>query len=308
MIAAIVPAAGSSTRMGEPKLLVQFEGQSLIERVVSALSSGKVERVVVIVPPADAPEGPDIANLARRAGAEVVVPAARPAQMRDSIEVGLATLARGEPPRSVLLTPADYPGLSSRIVETIVRQAARQPDQIVIPTYDGRRGHPIILPWTLAVEISGLPPGTGVNALVARYAEKVSEIPMPGSAVLADLDTPADLENWRLRPTARFRVGVRLFALAKERAGCAEHEIELDPGSRVAELRVALGDQIPALRPLLQTALIAVNEEYADDETPIAPGSRLAVIPPVSGGGLRGAANAAAFHARFSLDQGSFPR
>jgi molybdenum cofactor cytidylyltransferase len=87
MIAALVPAAGASVRMGRPKLLFEFDGQALISRVVSALSAGGAARVVVIAPPADSPEGPAIAALARGAGAEVVVPRTRPAEMRQSIEL-----------------------------------------------------------------------------------------------------------------------------------------------------------------------------------------------------------------------------
>ena len=53
MIAALVPAAGSSKRMGQPKLLLEFDGHTLIGRVVGALRAGGVERVVVVAPPAE---------------------------------------------------------------------------------------------------------------------------------------------------------------------------------------------------------------------------------------------------------------
>ena len=93
MIAALVPAAGSSARMGRPKLLLRVRrpepdrpGREL------RFASGGAERVVVIAPPADAAEGPAVAAEARRAGALVVVPLTRPAEMRDSIELGLESL------------------------------------------------------------------------------------------------------------------------------------------------------------------------------------------------------------------------
>ena len=79
-------------------------------------------------------------------------------------------------------------------------------------------------------------------------------------------------------------VQVRLFALAKERAGRSVIDLELAPASRVAGLRAALRERFPALAPLLPNVLIAINEEYADDDALIPPGSRIAVIPPVSGG------------------------
>jgi molybdenum cofactor cytidylyltransferase len=73
VIAAVVPAAGRSVRMGRPKLLMEFEGQSLIRRVVSALRDGGADRIIVVAP-AHTPETPAIAAEATAAGAEVVIP------------------------------------------------------------------------------------------------------------------------------------------------------------------------------------------------------------------------------------------
>jgi molybdopterin converting factor subunit 1 len=79
-------------------------------------------------------------------------------------------------------------------------------------------------------------------------------------------------------------VHLRLFALARERAGKAEVVLELPERANVAHLRHALGEAYPSLRPLLPHLMIAVNAEYADERTLIPPGAELAAIPPVSGG------------------------
>jgi molybdenum cofactor cytidylyltransferase len=320
MIAALVPAAGSSARMGQPKLLLQFDGVSLIGRLVASLRAGGAGRVVVIAPPDNAPEGPAVATEARLAGAELVVPLARPAHMRDSIELGLRALARQDPPRNVILTPGDFPGITAKFVAQLIDYAASRPDRIIIPCHNGRRGHPIVLPWAIAAQIHALPVGVGVNALVAEHGKSVVELETPSAEIVTDLDTPDDLRHWMQRQESRrgasdgselqvsdagfqipdtrfqnavhgvprmsprFRVLVRLFALAKDRAGQREVEIELEHGSTVCDLRTALAESWPALAPLLTAAMIAVDEEYAGDDTPIQPGSRLAVIPPVSGG------------------------
>jgi molybdenum cofactor cytidylyltransferase len=284
MIAALVPAAGSSTRMGRPKLLVELEGQTLIGRVVTALRMGGADRVVVVAPPADTVEGPQVAAQAESAGAQVIVPRTRPAEMRESIEIGLEALEQLDRPQSILLTPADYPGLTSEIVAELTRCARKMPDRMIIPRYRGERGHPIVVPWPIAALVRSLPAGAGVNVLLAEHQASLVELDLANPAILADLDTPQDLLRWQ-QQQGRIRVSVRLFALAKERAGRPELELELAHGSKVADLRSALGKAVPALAPLLSTALIAVDEEYADDDTLIQPGSRLAVIPPVSGGG-----------------------
>jgi molybdenum cofactor cytidylyltransferase len=286
MIAAVIPAAGLSARMGRPKLLLKLGTETIISRVVTALRQGGVDRVIVTAPPADAAEGPAIAAEARHAGAEVVVPPIRPIEMRDSIELALETLARGATPDRVLLTPGDSPGIRSELVVRLLEVAEGSPERIIIPCFEGHRGHPIVLPWTVAMEVRSLAAGLGVNALIAHHQAQVMELPVLDATVVADLDTPDDLRHWTetAQPITKMRVRVRLFAMAKDLVGCSEIEIELPPSATVADLRRALAGCLPALRPLWPKVLIAVDEEYADDNTLIAARSRIAVIPPVSGG------------------------
>jgi molybdenum cofactor cytidylyltransferase len=290
MIAAVVPAAGSSKRMGHPKLLVELDGRTVIGRVVSVLRAGGVDRVIVIAPPADTAEGPAIAKAASDAGAVVVVPVTRPNEMRESIEHGLDLLERSACPDRVMVTPADHPGIMPEIIAEIAEYAAGHPKTLVIPTYNGRRGHPIILPWNIAAVVRRLPAGAGLNALVHQHSDIIGELAVGHCEVVRDLDTPDDLVYWQNRQNAarnlatKMEVTVRLFALAKERAGRSELTLELAPGSTVSDVRTALADRLPVLAPLIPTALIALDEEYASEGTTISPGSRLAMIPPVSGG------------------------
>jgi len=80
------------------------------------------------------------------------------------------------------------------------------------------------------------------------------------------------------------RVEVRLFAVARQRAGQPAIALELPEPATVAELKRALAEACPALAPLVPGLLIAVNSEYAAADVPIPPGAGVAAIPPVSGG------------------------
>lgn len=282
MIAAVVPAAGRSTRMGRPKLLIEFRGEPLIRRVVSALLDGGADRVVV-VPPAVGTEAAAIADEASAAGAEVVIPEVQPAEMRDSVELGLAVLDADPRPTCILLTPADVPGIAAGLVGRLLEVSASQPDRIIVPTRDGRRGHPIVLPWEIAVRVRDLPDDAGVDRLVADHADRIVEVPV--AAAISDLDTPADLDRW-VDQAAGMTVRVRLFAIARERAGRSEIELDLSPSATVAELRHAMAARFPELDSVCRGAMISVDEDYASDDTTITPASRLAMIPPVSGGGI----------------------
>ena len=80
------------------------------------------------------------------------------------------------------------------------------------------------------------------------------------------------------------KVHVRLFALAKQRAGRSEVVVELPEPATVADLKRLLAETLPELAPLVSSLMIAVDSEYAGDDQVVAPGSEIAVIPPVSGG------------------------
>jgi len=80
------------------------------------------------------------------------------------------------------------------------------------------------------------------------------------------------------------KVDVKLFALAKDLAGTDTIELDVPEGADVADVRVALGEQVPALSALAPTLLVAVGAEYANDSMRLQPGREVACFPPVSGG------------------------
>jgi molybdenum cofactor cytidylyltransferase len=195
----LIPAGGSSQRMGRPKLTLGLGGESVIQRVVRALEQGGAETVLVVAPPIDQPGAVVLANHARAEGAEVVhLPLPTP-DMRATVEAGLdAIIDHALAPDVVLLTPGDVPGLTAELVAQVARAASRHPGKLVVPTHDGHRGHPLALPWSLARGIASLPPGTGVNALLDQHAADRVDLPVAVAAAqaFADMDTPDDYRRW----------------------------------------------------------------------------------------------------------------
>jgi molybdopterin converting factor subunit 1 len=281
-IPAIVPAAGKSRRMGRPKPLLPFDGKPLIARVVSALGEGGADPVLVVVPPASKAEGPAIAEAAREAGASVIVPEKRPLEMRESVDLAIAWLRERTPPAAVMVAPADSAGLTAEIVRHVLDCWGEHPDAIIVPVASGKRAHPLVLPWDLALFSPTLGIHQGINAIVAENPGRVVELAVPYPELAEHLNTPEDLSRWQARMKAT--VIVRLFAVAKQRAGKAQVEVELALPSTVAIFRRALAQQHPELAELAPTVMIAVDSEYAADEIPIRTGSSVALIPPVSGG------------------------
>jgi molybdopterin converting factor subunit 1 len=79
-------------------------------------------------------------------------------------------------------------------------------------------------------------------------------------------------------------VDIRFFARARDLAGTSELKITMPDGARVSDIRRILAEQFPHLAPLLPHLLVAVNENYAADESVIPPDATIACFPPVSGG------------------------
>ncbi|MEM7315253.1 MAG: MoaD/ThiS family protein [Planctomycetota bacterium] len=80
------------------------------------------------------------------------------------------------------------------------------------------------------------------------------------------------------------RVTVRMFAGARDAVGAEHAEVDLPDGATVEQLRVAMHEQLPKLAKLLPNCMIALNEEYAADESPVPADATIACIPPLSGG------------------------
>jgi molybdenum cofactor cytidylyltransferase len=188
---AVVPAAGRSRRMGRPKLLLPFDGTTVLGRLLDTLKTSRVSECCVVV------RGDDEALKAEAQahGARVVQPPVDPPDMRASVEWALRDIARRHQPcddDGWLLIPADHPLLSSRLLSELLAAWDEGRPRILVPKHHGRRGHPTLFRWSAAAEIDAMPPERGVNWLLERHADQVVELPYPFPEATQDLDTPED--------------------------------------------------------------------------------------------------------------------
>jgi molybdenum cofactor cytidylyltransferase len=191
---AIVPAAGRSVRMGRPKLLLPWGDATLVEQVLTAWRASRVNSVVVVVHPDDV----KVAGLCRRAGAEVVTPRRPPEDMKASVGHALAHIGAQHAPTAAdawLLAPADMPGLSAALIDAVIAAHDAASPRVVVPTSSGRRGHPVLFPWSLAGEVPKLAAAAGLKELVNRH--QCVEIAWPNASAFADVDTPEDYHRLR---------------------------------------------------------------------------------------------------------------
>lgn len=193
-IFAVIPAAGLSRRMGRPKLLLTIGGRTVISRLLQILEAAGVTATVVVGRRDDA----DLWREVERTSALMVRPDVDPPDMRVSVEQALATIRQQWEPKpddAWLLVPADHPLLEADVVAELLAHWWASEAEILIPTYQGQRGHPTLLRWSLAAEVSGIPPDLGLNWLVRSQPARVIEIEVASDSVVTDLDTPEDFER-----------------------------------------------------------------------------------------------------------------
>jgi CTP:molybdopterin cytidylyltransferase MocA len=197
---ALLPAAGNSVRMGRPKLSLPLGERTILEQVIHTFRQGGVQEVLVVLGPTVA----ELALLAQKAGAHVLALTEATADMRATVEHGLLWLEQTFAPQPAdpwLLCPADHPVLEADVIAQLLRSwKPNQPNQILIPTCDGRRGHPAVIAWRHVQGLRTLPTGLGLNVYLRQHDSETTEIPTGSNSILFDLDTPEDylrlLERW----------------------------------------------------------------------------------------------------------------
>jgi len=189
---AIVPAAGRSRRMGQDKLLLPWGDSTVIESLLAGWLASDVDEIVVVV----RRDQTELQTLCRNV--TVVTPPIAPPEMKDSVLAALDHIRKAFAPADSdvwLLAPADMPQLNPAVVNELL--AAHEPASpaIIVPTSDGKRGHPVLFPWAIASSVATLAENEGVNALLERFPVRTVEC--GGPAIHGDLDTPDDYERLR---------------------------------------------------------------------------------------------------------------
>jgi molybdenum cofactor cytidylyltransferase len=190
----IVLAAGMSSRMGRPKMILPWDGATVLARVLETLAAAMGDRpaaAVVVTGGDEEAVRAEVSRVAQRLAARMSVACARNPDFRngemiDSMRVGLRSLpAEAE---VALLALGDQPQLSVEAARAVIEAAERSASPIVVPACGGRRGHPWAVARPLWDELRRAK--TARDFLEPRRAE-IEECPADAT-VLKDLDSPED--------------------------------------------------------------------------------------------------------------------
>jgi molybdenum cofactor cytidylyltransferase len=192
MIAAIVPAAGMSTRMGRNKLLLTFKGKPLIAQAVDTLAECEVDEVIVVL----GHEADKIKEKLEGKRVTLVENHNYRQGMSTSIRAGLAAVPSQA--TAIMIYLADQPLLVPGDVNRLIRafaEARERRKSIVVPFFCGKRGNPVILDASFKEAILEAVGEVGCKRVIKRNPDKVLVVEMDTDHVVRDVDRMEDYEG-----------------------------------------------------------------------------------------------------------------
>jgi molybdenum cofactor cytidylyltransferase len=187
-VAAIILAAGQSSRMGAFKPLLPFGDKTVIEHTVDYLRRGGVETIIVVV----SHRADEIkAHLESRGLLFATNPEPHSA-MATSIICGLSELPRDA--QAVIITPVDHPAVPSEVVTKLINEW-RAGARLVIPTSAGRGGHPVLIDLSFRAELLKLDPNRGLKSFFDAHANAVRRLAVNSNYIARDMNTWDDYRS-----------------------------------------------------------------------------------------------------------------
>jgi molybdenum cofactor cytidylyltransferase len=182
-VAAVLLAAGSSKRMGRPKQLLPLGDKPAVRYCCESIFAAGVNDIAVVV----GPDSEKITKALHGLSITIAVNENRESEMADSIRIGLRALP--ERYTAVLICLADQPLTSIETLKTIIYRYGEDPRKIIVPMYNGKKGHPTLFPRSAAEEIYS---SITLRDIIKRDPGRVRRIDVADEGVVLDMDTPDD--------------------------------------------------------------------------------------------------------------------
>jgi molybdenum cofactor cytidylyltransferase len=188
-VSAILLAAGKSERMGRNKLLMPFEGGTVIERTLDNLLASQAGEIVVVV-------GARAQEMGGAVGKHPVTIVLNPNYARGmstSLVTGVQMVSKQA--KFALVALADQPFVTPQTYDRLIEAALSTDKGIVVPVYRKQRGNPILIHAGYFLEVLRFTGDVGGRELLASYPDDVLEVKVPDEGIVINLNTPEEYEK-----------------------------------------------------------------------------------------------------------------
>lgn len=192
-VAGVILAAGCGRRMGDrnglPKQLLPFKGLPLLSHVIHHAQASRLAPICLVL----GHRAAEVRAQVELCGVEVVVNAHHEGGQAGSLIAGLKRVASRC--TAVMFLLGDQPLISAALIDRLIEAYGQKAAAITLPTFEGRRGNPVIVAASLFPELRQLSGDTGARVLFEAHAAEIQPVPVEDPAILLDVDTPGDYEG-----------------------------------------------------------------------------------------------------------------
>ena len=187
---ALILAAGESSRLGQPKQLIQFRGKSLVRRMVDAAKKARCSPIVVVI----GSDREEVERELKAEGAIIVENQNWRLGIGTSIRAGVQVLIDNVPDvEAIVLLVCDQPAVDARAIARLITLREKTKRAIVASRYANTLGVPALFDRSCFQELLALDNATGAKTVILSNRERVAEFPFPKGRI--DIDTLDDYEK-----------------------------------------------------------------------------------------------------------------
>jgi molybdenum cofactor cytidylyltransferase len=188
-IVGVILAAGSSSRLGRPKQLLPLGDRPVLDHTVANAAASSLDGLIVVL----GHEAAAIEAQVDLGPARVVRNDAYREGQSTSLRAGLAALPTDT--AAALFILGDQPLIGPAILDALITAYRRTAASIVMPTYDGQRGNPVLIARALFPDLARITGDQGARGVIRAHATEVLDVPIPGPPPTDDLDTQEDYDR-----------------------------------------------------------------------------------------------------------------
>jgi len=176
--------------MGTPKALIPYRGKTFVEHLLEVTRHNRVGATRIVV----GAHANEIQEKLTAHATEIVVNADWAKGQLSSIQAAIRSLPEGAT-EGIILCPVDHPIVSAELIAKLIAEFDSSGKAIVLPTYQGRRGHPALFRASLYQELLDASPEVGARQVVWAHAEDVGEVATDEEGVVLNVNDPATLDR-----------------------------------------------------------------------------------------------------------------
>jgi molybdenum cofactor cytidylyltransferase len=189
-LAAVILSGGESRRMGAPKALIPYRGKTFVEHLIEVTRHRRVGLTRIVV----GAHADEIRERLSGHSGEIVVNADWAKGQLSSIQAGVRGLPGGATD-GMILCPVDHPLVSAGLVAALIEEFDASGKSIALPTYRGRRGHPLIFRASLYQELLAASADVGARQVVWAHENDTCHVPTDEEGVVLNINDPVTLER-----------------------------------------------------------------------------------------------------------------